>query len=157
MKLLILVVCLGVISSFIPSEAKRRGVNCGIACYKLEKCLRQISGGGARPGQLGTTGQLVLNTCDAGECDCEAEKAKKEAKRNKKKSSTTTTTPSPKVNKTSGKSRNRFRSSSSFSPKRNNSKQVEDKDDTTTTTPSSTTTQKSFRSRFRRFNPKRVT
>lgn len=40
--------------------------------------MGQLSGDESRPGQLGNTGQIVLTTCDSGECDCEAEEKKKE-------------------------------------------------------------------------------
>ena len=42
--------------------------------------MNQINGHETRPGQLGNTGQIVLNTCDLGECDCDkvAETAKEQ-------------------------------------------------------------------------------
>ena len=31
---------------------------------RWEKCMKQLAGHENRPGQLGNTGQIVLNTCD---------------------------------------------------------------------------------------------
>ncbi len=42
--------------------------------------MGQLGSGNNRPGELGNTGQIVLNECDSGGCDCAAEeKAKKAA------------------------------------------------------------------------------
>jgi hypothetical protein len=32
--------------------------------------MGQLDGNENRPGQLGDTGQIVLNRCDSGNCDC---------------------------------------------------------------------------------------
>ena len=47
--------------------------------------MKQLSGHENRPGQLGNTGQIVLNTCDEGECDCaEVAESQKESRINDK-------------------------------------------------------------------------
>lgn len=45
--------------------------NCGLTCYRWEKCMGQLDGSN-RPGQLGDTGIIVLNECTPIEngCDC---------------------------------------------------------------------------------------
>jgi len=53
------------------SQVQGRKVNCGFVCYRWSKCMGQLDGSN-RPGQLGDTGIIVLNTCsplDKG-CDC---------------------------------------------------------------------------------------
>ncbi len=53
--------------------------------------MGQLSGGSNnRPGQLGNTGQIVLNVCDDDGCDCEEIERKKTST-----TTTTTTTPAP--------------------------------------------------------------
>ena len=42
--------------------------------------MGQLGGGDSRPGQLGNTGQIVLNKCDSGSCDCAEEDRKKKEK-----------------------------------------------------------------------------
>ncbi len=37
---------------------------------RWKKCMGQLDGNENRPGQLGDTGQIVLNRCDSGNCDC---------------------------------------------------------------------------------------
>ncbi|XP_023327607.1 uncharacterized protein DDB_G0271670 [Eurytemora carolleeae] len=71
----------------------RREKNCGLTCYRWGKCMGQLDGTN-RPGQLGDTGIIVLNTCSPIEkgCDCltflEAEKTTTTT-------TTTTTTAAP--------------------------------------------------------------
>lgn len=60
--------------------------NCGLKCFSFKKCMGQLDGGN-RPGQLGNTGQLVLNQCDAGGCDCAAIEAEKNKEQEKPRSS----------------------------------------------------------------------
>lgn len=66
--------------------------------------MGQLSGDESRPHELGNTGQIVLNTCDVGDCDCEEEERKKTS------TTTTTTTVAPKVSslETSSYSRDRY-------------------------------------------------
>eukprot|EP00096_Caligus_rogercresseyi_P003719 TRINITY_DN17186_c0_g1_i1.p1 TRINITY_DN17186_c0_g1~~TRINITY_DN17186_c0_g1_i1.p1 ORF type:complete len:157 (-),score=25.31 TRINITY_DN17186_c0_g1_i1:96-566(-) len=146
--LFLLVLCIALPTS---NEARRRGKNCGIACYKFEKCLKQISGKGTRPGQLGNTGQLVLKSCDVGECDCEAEAAKKKAKRDQRNSTTTPVPSKPKKTAPSKNLRGRFgRRPLPQSPKKT--------EEVSTPTTEETTTPKSSDDgsrRIRRFNPRR--
>merc|ERR1711872_891808 len=53
------------------------GGTCGLTCYRYEKCRSVLntltsSSGSTRPGQRGTTGQLIFETCeDPAECNCE--------------------------------------------------------------------------------------
>merc|ERR1712215_517372 len=46
-------------------------MNCGLNCYRWAKCMGQLDGSN-RPGELGDTGIIVLNTCKPmeGKCDC---------------------------------------------------------------------------------------
>merc|ERR1712098_262875 len=48
-------------------------LNCGFNCYRWAKCMGQLDGSN-RPGQLGDTGIIVLNTCSPmeGKCNCAA-------------------------------------------------------------------------------------
>jgi len=44
--------------------ARRLPRNCGLACNSVKKCMAVLDGsGGNRPGQLGNTGIIVLETC----------------------------------------------------------------------------------------------
>ncbi len=82
----------------IPEEETRAWTNVGLLCRSLnlssfgswQKCMGQLSGNDNRPGQLGNTGQIVLNTCDSGGCDCDEEIRKKTST-----TTTTTTTAAP--------------------------------------------------------------
>jgi len=57
---LLLVVVLIVPTAF----ARRLPRNCGLACNSVKKCMAVLDGtGGNRPGQLGNTGIIVLETC----------------------------------------------------------------------------------------------
>lgn len=79
------------------AEARRGKKNCGLKCFSWKKCMGQLNGNN-RPGQLGDTGQIVLNKCDSGGCDCaaleEEEKNKKAASAAAKAPPTTTARPS---------------------------------------------------------------
>merc|ERR1711970_722259 len=46
-------------------------MNCGLNCYRWAKCMGQLDGSN-RPGELGDTGIIVLNTCTPmeGKCNC---------------------------------------------------------------------------------------
>merc|ERR1712002_957187 len=46
-------------------------MNCGLNCYRWAKCMGQLDGSN-RPGELGDTGIIVLNTCSPmeGKCNC---------------------------------------------------------------------------------------
>merc|ERR1712002_603008 len=48
-------------------------MNCGLNCYRWAKCMGQLDGSN-RPGELGDTGIIVLNTCSPmeGKCNCAA-------------------------------------------------------------------------------------
>jgi len=57
---LLLIVVLIVPTAF----ARRTPRNCGLACHSVKKCMAVLDGsGGNRPGQLGNTGIIVLETC----------------------------------------------------------------------------------------------
>lgn len=46
--------------------------------------MGQLGTGENRPNERGNTGQLILTTCDQGECDCAAEKQKKKDRKKNK-------------------------------------------------------------------------
>eukprot|EP00088_Acartia_fossae_P049007 TRINITY_DN53708_c0_g1_i1.p1 TRINITY_DN53708_c0_g1~~TRINITY_DN53708_c0_g1_i1.p1 ORF type:complete len:133 (-),score=18.84 TRINITY_DN53708_c0_g1_i1:69-443(-) len=65
----------------------RSGGTCGLTCYRWRKCkavLNQLtsSEGDSRPGQRGTTGQLIFQKCDdpPAKCNCEPIKPKEPPK-----------------------------------------------------------------------------
>jgi len=48
----------------VPTAFARTPRNCGLACHSVKKCMAVLDGsGGNRPGQLGNTGIIVLETC----------------------------------------------------------------------------------------------
>merc|ERR1711915_393640 len=80
LSMLVLMVTLATVT-----EARRRkaGGVCGLTCFRWKKCKGKLatltSGGGAtRPGQRGTTGQLIFNKCEdpPEKCKCELEEPK---------------------------------------------------------------------------------
>merc|ERR1711981_383031 len=54
-----------VVVLIVPTAfARRLPRNCGLACNSVKKCMAVLDGtGGNRPGQLGNTGIIVLETC----------------------------------------------------------------------------------------------
>jgi len=74
------------LTSAVVDARKTKGSACGLKCFSFKKCMGQLDGGN-RPGQLGNTGQLVLNQCDAGSCDCDALEAEKNREQEKPRSS----------------------------------------------------------------------
>ena len=79
---LVLLVVLTVFSSLADSR-RRKGGTCGLTCYRWKKCKGVLatltsSEGEARPGQRGTTGQLIFKKCDdpPERCKCELEPPK---------------------------------------------------------------------------------
>merc|ERR1711862_655729 len=69
----------------LPAEARRKapGGRCGLSCYRWKKCkgvLSQLTSGdsAARPGQRGTTGQLIFSKCEdpPATCECQIEPPK---------------------------------------------------------------------------------
>jgi len=92
MKLLLWCVY-GLLLCMSPTLSSRRGArgssggSCGLACYRWRKCKAVLntltsSEGDARPGQRGTTGQLIFQKCvDVPEkCNCEPIKPKEPPK-----------------------------------------------------------------------------
>merc|ERR1712223_2261819 len=99
------------------------------------KCMGQVSGKDARPGELGNTGIIVLTKCDQGKCDCPKVLAEADEKKAQKLRDKTSTTPSPSRTKSSRTS-NRGSSSSRFRPIIRNSlrSRLSGRKSTTTTT-----------------------
>lgn len=87
-----MVTLMGLLAISDMSEARRKKTNCGLTCFSWKKCMGQLNGNN-RPGQLGDTGQIVLNKCDSGECDCVALAEEKAAKAAAVTTTTTTATP----------------------------------------------------------------
>jgi len=53
-----------VVALTLPTVFARTPRNCGLACHSVKKCMAVLDGsGGNRPGQLGNTGIIVLETC----------------------------------------------------------------------------------------------
>ena len=55
--------------SSLTEGRRRKGGSCGLTCYRWRKCKGVLatltsSEGEARPGQRGTTGQLIFKKCD---------------------------------------------------------------------------------------------
>ena len=72
-----------VLFSSLAESRRRKGGTCGLTCYRWKKCKGVLatltSGEGeSRPGQRGTTGQLIFNKCDdpPDRCNCELEPPK---------------------------------------------------------------------------------
>lgn len=80
------------------SEARRGKKNCGLKCFSWKKCMGQIDGNN-RPGQLGDTGQIVLNKCDSGGCDCVALEEEEKRKKAEAAAPKTTTRSPPQENR----------------------------------------------------------
>ena len=59
MKTLISFISLFVIFGAIEA----RGKNCGLSCFRWQKCMGVLDGSNNRPGQLGNTGIIVLQKC----------------------------------------------------------------------------------------------
>merc|ERR1711892_1228364 len=65
---------MNLLSLLLPLTAVVAGkTNCGLSCYRWAKCMGQLDGSN-RPGQLGDTGIIDLNTCKPmeGKCQCAA-------------------------------------------------------------------------------------
>merc|ERR1711862_308530 len=69
----------------MTSEARRRrpGGVCGLTCYRWKKCKGVLATltdttGDTRPGQRGTTGQLIFKKCEdpPDKCNCQLEAPK---------------------------------------------------------------------------------
>lgn len=75
------------------AQAQRK-VNCGLKCFRWQKCMGQISGKDARQNELGNTGILIFNKCVMGECDCPTVLKEAKEKKKKRKEDRTSTTSS---------------------------------------------------------------
>merc|ERR1719225_2100420 len=58
-----------VLCSSLTEARRRKGGSCGLTCYRWRKCKGVLATltsteGEARPGQRGTTGQLIFKKCD---------------------------------------------------------------------------------------------
>ena len=52
------------LSSLATLTLGRRNANCGLSCFRYDKCMGKLDGShGNRPGQLGDTGIIVLQHC----------------------------------------------------------------------------------------------
>ena len=78
----LLLLALAVFSS-LGDCRRRKGGTCGLTCYRWRKCKGVLatltSGEGeARPGQRGTTGQLIFKKCEnpPDRCECTLEPPK---------------------------------------------------------------------------------
>merc|ERR1712106_193402 len=74
---------LAVISTVSEARRRKPGGVCGLTCYRWKKCKGVLatltsSSGATRPGQRGTTGQLIFSKCvDPPEkCKCQLEEPK---------------------------------------------------------------------------------
>merc|ERR1711971_187179 len=66
---LLVAVVVVVLFSSLTEARRRKGGTCGLTCYRWRKCKGVLatltsSEGEARPGQRGTTGQLIFKKCD---------------------------------------------------------------------------------------------
>ena len=66
---LLVAVVVVVLFSSTTEGRRRKGGTCGLTCYRWRKCKGVLatltsSEGEARPGQRGTTGQLIFQKCD---------------------------------------------------------------------------------------------
>ena len=64
-----MVVLLVSVFSSLTEGRRRKGGSCGLTCYRWRKCKGVLATltsteGEARPGQRGTTGQLIFQKCD---------------------------------------------------------------------------------------------
>jgi len=136
-------------------QAARKG-NCGLKCFTWQKCMGQVSGSDARPGEQGNTGIIILTKCDQGKCDCPKVLAEAKEKKAQKLRDKTSTTPPPSRTKSSRTS-NRGSSSSRFRPIiRNNLRSRLSGRKTTTTTTTTTTRRPLLRGKLAsRFKPGR--
>jgi len=80
MRWWVVVTMVVVLVNLVVVEARRRrpGGSCGLSCYRWRKCkgvLSQLTStsSGDRPGERGTTGQLIFKKCTepAASCGCQ--------------------------------------------------------------------------------------
>ncbi|XP_023339486.1 uncharacterized protein LOC111709806 [Eurytemora carolleeae] len=79
--------CILILSVLITQSVGRRQQQgtCGLTCFRWRKCKAVLNtltstDGDARPGQRGTTGQLIFDKCEdpPAKCSCEEEPKPKE-------------------------------------------------------------------------------
>jgi len=102
------VVVVMLLCAFNLSQARKRKTNCGLTCYRWSKCIGQLDGTN-RPGQLGDTGILVLNTCAQLDKGCNCIEFLKDSK-------STTSTTTTESNLSSGRKSSSRRGPTRFQP-----------------------------------------